>query len=103
MSTTQAEAAVMAQVAAKFDDVQQSIQTTLSGLMREVEAVRTGWQGRGGASFEAVSVAWADDQRRMLRALAETAHAIRTAGKVYTATDDAASSRLRVNPISLPL
>ena len=40
---------------------------------------------------------------RLLRALAETAQAIRTAGQVYTATDDAASSRLRVNPISLPL
>ena len=42
MSTTQAESAVMEQVAAKFDDVQQSIQTTLSALMREVESVRAG-------------------------------------------------------------
>jgi WXG100 family type VII secretion target len=93
----------MEQVAAKFDDVQQSIQTTLSALMREVESVRAGWQGRGGASFEAVSLAWAEDQRRLLRALGDTANAMRATARTYAATDEAASSRMQVNPISLPL
>ena len=103
MSTTQAEAAVMEQVATKFDDAQQYLSTTLSTLMREVEAVRKDWQGLGAQSFESVSVSWGKDQARLLRALAETAHAIRTAGRDYTATDDAASSRMRTGPLSLPL
>jgi WXG100 family type VII secretion target len=103
VSTTQAEAAVMEQVATKFDDVQQSLSTTLSALMREVESVKPHFKGRGGASFEAVSLAWADDQRRLLRALGETARAIRTAGRVYEATDDAAASRMRTGSINLPL
>jgi WXG100 family type VII secretion target len=101
VSTTQAQAAVMEQVAGRFDDVHRSLHTTLSNLMREVEAVRQAWQGRGGASFEQVSLAWAEDQRRLLRALEETAGAIRTAGRVYTATDDEAAGRMRT--VSLPL
>jgi WXG100 family type VII secretion target len=98
---TQAQAAVMEQVAGRFDDVQRSLQTTLTNLMREVESVRAAWQGRGGASFEQVTLAWAEDQGRLLRALAETAGAIRTAGRIYTATDDGAASRMR--SVSLPL
>ncbi len=101
MATTQAEAAVMAQVARKFEDTQQSLQATLSGLMRDVESVKQEWQGRGGASFEQVSRAWAEDQGRLLQALGETAGAIRSAGQVYTATDEGASGRL--NGLVLPL
>jgi WXG100 family type VII secretion target len=101
MATTQAEAAVMAQVAAKFDSAQQSLQATLSTLMREVEAVRPEWVGRGGASFDQVTRAWADDQGRLLRALGETASAIRTAGQGYTSTDDSAAGR--ISGITLPL
>ena len=101
MTTTQAEAAVMERVAGAFEDAHRSLQTTLTNLMREVESVRQAWQGRGGASFEQVSLAWAEDQRRLLRALEETAGAIRTAGRVYTTTDDEAASRMRT--VSLPL
>jgi WXG100 family type VII secretion target len=103
VATTQAQAAVMEQVAGRFDDVRLSLHTILSNLMREVESVKNDWQGRGGASFEHVSRAWADDQRRLLGALGETATAIRTAGKVYTATDEAAADRMRPGPMSLPL
>jgi WXG100 family type VII secretion target len=101
MATTQAEAAVMARVAGRFDEAQQSLRATLTTLMREVEAVRQEWQGRGAASFEQVSRAWADDQARLLRALAETSAAIRSAGQVYTTTDEGASSR--ITGIVLPL
>ena len=94
MSTTQAEAAVMTQVAARFEDAQQSLRTTLSNLMREVEAVKQDWQGRGGASFEQVSRAWAEDQSRLLGALGETATAIRSAGRGYASTDDTSAGRL---------
>jgi WXG100 family type VII secretion target len=103
VSGTQAEAAVMAQVASRFDDVHRSLSTALSNLMREVELVRQDWQGSGGTSFQQVSAAWAADQKRLLDALSETATAIRTAGKVYTATDDAAASRMKLNNVVLPL
>jgi WXG100 family type VII secretion target len=93
----------MAQVAAKFDDVHQGLKTTLTNLMREVESVGPHFQGRGGASFQQVSIAWAEDQERMVRALTETATAIRTAGRIYTATDDAAADRMRVPTMTLPL
>ena len=93
----------MAQVASRFDDVHQTLRTTLSNLMREVELVRQDWQGSGGTSFQHVSAAWAADQERLLNALSETATAIRTAGRVYTATDDAAASRMKVNNVILPL
>jgi WXG100 family type VII secretion target len=103
MSTTQAQAAVMERIATRFDDAHQSLRSTLTQLMREVEAVRQSWQGRGGTSFGHVSTAWAEDQRRLLQALAETATAIRTSGRVYTATDDVAAERMRVGPVNLPL
>ena len=91
----------MAQVAARFEDVQQSLRSTLSALMREVESVKQDWQGRGGASFEQVSRAWAEDQTRLTRALGETAGAIRTAGTRYASTDGYAADRL--GRIVLPL
>lgn len=93
----------MAQVASRFEDVQRSLATTLSNLMREVEQVRQDWQGSGGTSFQHVSAAWAADQKRLLDALSETANAIRTAGRVYAATDDSAASRMRNNTVILPL
>ena len=102
VSSTQAEAAVMAQVASRFDDVQASLRSTLTNLLREVESVRADWQGSGGDSFQQVTAAWGNDQRRLLTALAETATAIRTAGRVYTAADDSAAQRMS-SSISLPL
>ena len=92
----------MAQVAAKFDDVQASLRSTLTNLLREVESVQGDWRGSGGASFQQVTTAWANDQRRLLTALGETATAIRTAGRVYTATDESAAHRMS-SSITLPL
>jgi WXG100 family type VII secretion target len=92
----------MAQVAARFDDVQASLRSTLTTLLREVESVRADWQGSGGSSFQQVTAAWGDDQSRLLLALRETATAIRTAGRVYTATDDSAAHRM-TSTMTLPL
>ena len=103
VSTTQATAAVMEQVASRFDQANQSLQTMLTTLMRELEVLQSEWRGRGGRSFEQVKQAWAADQQKIHRALAETASAIRTAGKVYTITDDEAAGRFRPGSISLPL
>ena len=103
MSGTQAEAAVMAQVSSKFDDVHASLNKILSDLMVEVDSVQSAWVGRGGASFQQVSQAWGRDQQRLLTALSETAAAIRTAGTSYAATDDTAADRMRMPHVSLPL
>jgi WXG100 family type VII secretion target len=94
VSQTQAEAAVMEQTAAKFEQVNDSLQTMLNNLMAQLEGLQQTWQGLGGRSFEQVKTQWAQDQRAMSTALAETATAIHSSGQGYTATDSDASSRV---------
>jgi len=105
VSQTQAEAAVMQQTAAKFEQVDQSLQTMLSSMMAELEALQHAWRGAGGRSFEQVKQQWAQDQAAMQRALRETAGAIRTAGQQYEASDSEAASRVATTNrgIQLPL
>lgn len=105
MATTQAQAAVMETTARKFDQVNQSLSGILSRLLIELEVLRTQWQGAGGASFEQVKQAWAEDQETLHRALGETATAIRTSGREYQTSDSAASDRLaaRRPSVTLPL
>jgi WXG100 family type VII secretion target len=94
VSQTQAEAAVMQQTAAKFEQVDQSLQSMLSSLLGELEVLQQAWQGAGGRSFEQVKQQWAQDQAAIQRALRETAESIRTAGQGYSATDSQAASRV---------
>ena len=94
MSTTQAQAAVMEATAGKFDQVNAALEATLGHLLAELEGLRTQWQGAGGASFEQVKTAWAEDQRALHRALGETATAIRTSGRQYQVSDNAAADRV---------
>ncbi|MBM0235856.1 WXG100 family type VII secretion target [Micromonospora sp. STR1_7] len=94
MSQTQAEAAVMKQTAAKFEQVDQSLQSMLTGLLAELEVLQQAWRGAGGRSFEQVKRQWSQDQAALHRALRETAGAIRTAGRQYDASDDEAASRV---------
>ena len=103
VSTTQAQAAVMEQTAAKFDQAKQNLEGMLTRLMNELEGLRSGWVGLGGTSFEQVKQAWAADQAKIHNALTETASAIRTSGRVYSATDQEAAGRFRPGGISLPL
>jgi WXG100 family type VII secretion target len=106
MATTQAEANVMAQTAARFDQVNLALDGMLRRLMNELEALRTQWQGAGGRSFEQVKVAWAHDQELLHRTLGETADAIRRSATHYDATDSAAAARLapaRAGGMTLPL
>lgn len=105
MSQTQAEAAVMQQTAAKFEQVDQSLQTMLSGLMAELEVLQQAWRGAGGRSFEQVKQQWAQDQAALQRALRETASAIRTAGARYDVSDTDAANRVSTSHrgIQLPL
>ncbi|MFX0593443.1 WXG100 family type VII secretion target [Melissospora conviva] len=106
MARTQAEAAVMQQTAAKFEQVNETLQSTLSGLLRELEVLQSAWQGAGGRSFAQVKQQWAQDQAAIQRNLQATAEAIRSAGGQYTASDTAAADRMaRTNRggINLPL
>lgn len=103
--TTQAQAAVMESTAARFEEVNHSLEGMLKRLLAELEVLQTQWVGRGGATFEQVKRAWAADQTALHRALAETATAIRSAGRGYRASDDAAADRLaaRGGGLQLPL
>ncbi len=106
MTTTEAEAAVMAATADRFESVSSTLGTMLHRLENELGGLRTGWQGAGARSFHQVQLAWAAEQGRLQGALAETAASIRAAAGRYAATDEAAASRLAPagRPvISLPL
>jgi WXG100 family type VII secretion target len=94
VSQTKAEAAVMQQTAAKFEQVDQSLQSMLTGLLAELEVLQQAWRGAGGRSFEQVKQQWSQDQAALHRALRETAGAIRTAGRQYDVSDDEVSSRV---------
>ena len=94
VSETQAEAAVMEQTAARFEQVNDSLQTMLNSLMSELEVLQRAWQGLGGRSFEQVKTQWAQDQRAMSAALAETATAIRSSGVGYSTTDSEEGTRV---------
>ena len=102
---TQAQAAVMQQTARKFEQVDESLQSMLSGLMTELEVLRQAWQGAGGRSFEQVKQRWAEDQASLHRALRETATAIRTSGQQYDTSDSEAGGRVAATSrqITLPL
>ncbi len=105
VSQTQAEAAVMQQTANRFEQVDQSLQSMLSSLMSELEALQSAWRGAGGRSFEQVKQQWGQDQTAIHRALRETATAIRTSGQQYDASDSEAASRVATTNrgINLPL
>ena len=103
---TQAQAAVMESTARTFEQANHELEAMLGRLLNELEILRSAWQGHGGRSFEEVKQAWATDQRTLHKALAETAVAIRTAGRGYTTSDTEAADRITAvhrGGLSLPL
>jgi len=105
VSETSAESAVMATTAAKFDEVNQQLQTMLSQLMNELSSLGGAWKGLGAAAFEEVKVQYATDLKTLNSALAQTSESIRQSGTGYTATDTEAASRVASTGgnFSLPL
>jgi WXG100 family type VII secretion target len=105
VAQTQAESAVMASTAAKFDNVNDSLQSMLSTLMSELSVLTTSWKGLGAAAFEQVKTQYAADLKSLNRALSETAEAIRQSGTSYDVTDTEAASRVSSTGggIQLPL
>ena len=102
MSVSQTSTELMQTTARRFEDVNASLDGMLRRLLGELEGLRSQWTGAGGRSFEQVKLAWAADQEKLHRALAETATGIRTAGRQYTATDTTAADRFTARH-SLPL
>jgi WXG100 family type VII secretion target len=105
VSQTKAEAAEMESTAAKFEQVNDSLQSMLKSLMSELEVLSTAWVGRGGRSFTQVKQQWAQDQQAIQEALTQTAVAIRSSGASYDATDTDASNRMAASNggLQLPL
>ncbi|MBX6356540.1 MAG: WXG100 family type VII secretion target [Micromonosporaceae bacterium] len=106
MSTTEAQAAVMEQVAGRFESTNSSLQSMLSSLMSQLEPLQSRFVGAGGTSFTQVKLAWHEDMQKINRALSETAAAIRSSGQNYTSSDEAAQQRVAATNrggVNLPL
>ncbi|GAA0737801.1 WXG100 family type VII secretion target [Dactylosporangium roseum] len=95
VQTTQAQQAELNSAAQRFEQVNEELQSMLGTLMRELEITKSGWQGAGGRSFEAVKHAWKADQEALNQNLLETAEGLKTAGRNYAVTDTEADSRFR--------
>lgn len=94
VSQTQAESAVMASTAAKFETVNSSLTSMLNNLMSELSVLSALWKGLAAGEFEKVKTQYAKDLGDLNRALADTAEAIRASGVAYDASDSAAASRV---------
>jgi len=94
VAETQTEAAVMASTAAKFDEVNNSLQSMLSTLMSELSALSGSWKGLGATAFEQVKQQYAADLKSLNQALSQTAESIRQSGIHYDSTDTDAASRV---------
>jgi ESAT-6 family protein len=87
---TQAESAVMASTATKFDSVNDGLQSMLTTLMNELSTLQSAWKGHGAQAFEQVKHQYSAD----LKALSETAESIRQSAGGYDATDSSAASKV---------
>jgi WXG100 family type VII secretion target len=94
MAQTQAESAVMASTAAKFDSVNSSLTSMLNTLMSELSTLSGTWKGLGAAAFEQVKQQYAEDLKSLNQALSQTAAAIRDSGTGYDTSDTNASDRV---------
>jgi WXG100 family type VII secretion target len=94
VAQTQAQSAVMASTAAKFENVNSSLQSMLNTLMSELSVLQSTWKGRGAMAFEQVTAQYEQDLSKLNRALLDTAQAIRSSGAGYDVSDSEAASRV---------
>jgi len=94
VAQTQAESAVMASTAAKFENANNSLQAMLKTLMSELSTLSGAWKGLGAMEFEKVKQQYAADLQTLNKALSETAEAIRSSGMSYDASDAGAAARV---------
>jgi len=91
---TEAQSAMMASTAARFDEVNGSMQSMLSTLMSELSMLSGAWKGLGAKAFDDVKQQYAADLKSLNDALSKTAEAIRASGVSYDASDSDAASRV---------
>jgi WXG100 family type VII secretion target len=91
---SQADAHVLAQVAHRFEEVRDELQTKLNTLRSIVDGVRADWQGSAGSSFQNVTAAWSDRQTDLITTLTQTAQGIRDAGRFYSSSNDGAVTKI---------
>jgi WXG100 family type VII secretion target len=106
VAQTQAESAVMASTAAKFEQTNQDLTSMLNNLMSELSVLSSAWKGRGAQEFEKVKQQYQKDLSDLNRALLETAEAIRSSGTSYDVSDSDAAARVTKSGgggVSLPL
>jgi WXG100 family type VII secretion target len=105
VAQTQADPAAMASTAAKFEQVNDSLQSMLNTLMSELSVLSSTWKGLGATAFEHVKQQYAADLKTLNQALAETAESIRQSGFGYDTSDTEAASRVSQSSghFSLPL
>jgi WXG100 family type VII secretion target len=94
VAVSQTDLDLMQLTAKKFDDINASLDGMLRSLLSELEALQSQWTGAGGRSFGQVKQQWAASQQEIHRNLTETADAVRTAGRSYSATDTDVAGRL---------
>jgi len=94
VAQTEAEAAVMAKTAGKFESVNASLTSMLNTLMSELTVLQTAWKGRGAHAFEQVRAQYQSDLSNLNKALLETAEAVRNSGVAYDASDTGAADRV---------
>lgn len=94
VAQTQAESAVMASTAGKFEQANNSLQSMLKTLMSELSALSGSWKGLGAMEFEKVKQQYQLDLQSLNKALSDTAEAIRTSGTSYDASDADAAARV---------
>ena len=105
VAQTEAQSAVMASTAAKFNNVNDSLQSMLSTLMSELSVLSSTWKGLGATAFEHVKQQYAADLKSLNQALSETSESIRASGQQYDSTDTDAASKVANSggSFSLPL
>jgi WXG100 family type VII secretion target len=91
---TQVDAAILAQVAGRFEQVRDELKNKLTTLRGIVDGVRGDWQGSGGASFQNVTQAWHQRQDDLIRVLTETAQGIRGAGTHFASSNEEAAATI---------
>jgi len=94
VAQTQAESAVMAKTAGKFESVNSTLQSMLNTLMSELSVLQTAWVGQGARAFEQVRAQCEQALNSLNKALMETAAAIGSSGVSSDASDSGAAERL---------
>jgi WXG100 family type VII secretion target len=94
VSQTQAQTGEMASIAAKFDEANSYLTSTLNTLMSNLSMLSGGWKGLAADQFDRVKAQYEKDLSALNRELGATAESIRASGVGYGVSDSEAASRV---------